>query len=414
MKSIVILGDGMSDRPQTALDGRTPLMAANTPAIDEVAKRGRLGTFCTIPEGMPLGSAVANLSVLGYDPRQTFQGRGVLEAASLGVDLEPGDVAMRVNLLSLNDDGSIKNHHGGHIPTEESSQLIDMLQRELGAESPGGDTQPVEFNLGISYRHVLVFRGGWASAAFESFPPHDHLGESAEALMWTANDTTPEAQTTAKRLVDLFHRSRELLAQHPINVKRRTAGQDTVDAIWPWSPGVRPSMDTMENLYGPTGSVISAVDLVRGLGRLAGLEVIKVEGATGLWDTNYEGKVEAALDALEETDFVYLHLEATDEASHAQDLDLKIQCIEYLDKRVVEPVLAGLKARGLDAIVSVLPDHPTYVSDLGKHGNDPVPVAIWDPRQPADAATQYNEETVKTGGLGHLEGDQFIRAALGL
>ncbi len=408
MKSIIILGDGMSDKPQEKLGGKTPLMAAKTPYIDEVTKRGQMGTFDTIPEGMPLGSAVANLSVFGYDPRVTFQGRGVLEAASLGVELEDGDVAMRVNLLTLNDDDTLKNHHGGHISSAESAQLITALQNEFGNK---GD-MPVEFHMGISYRHVLVFKGGWASANFSSFPPHDHLNEKVSDLMWTALDDT--ANTTATRLVELFNQTRDFLRNHPVNVARKADGKDMAEAIWPWSPGVRPSMQTMNELFGITGSVISAVDLVRGLGTLAGLNIIKVDGATGLWDTNYEGKVEAALDALETDDFVYLHLEATDEASHAQDLDLKIQCIEYLDQRVVKPVLEGLENRGIEAIVTILPDHPTFVSDLGKHGNDAVPVAIWDPRKEADPTTQYNEETALTGKLGHMINDEFIKTALGI
>ncbi len=408
MKSIVILGDGMSDKPQARLGGKTPLQAAKTPAMDRVARMGRTGTFSTVPEGMPLGSAVANLSVFGYDPRATFQGRGVLEAASLGVELEPGDVAMRVNLLTLNDDDTIKNHHSGHISSEESAELIDMLNTELG----GGD-QPVVFHHGISYRHVMVLKG-WGSSAFKSAPPHDHVNEAATDLLWSPKDDSDAAAATTARLVELYERSRELLPAHPVNVKRRDKGEDMAMAIWPWSPGVRPSMGTFEDLFGKTGAVISAVDLVRGLGRLAGLDVIKVPGATGLWDTNYEGKVEAALDALEQVDFVYLHLEATDEASHAQDLDLKIKCIEYLDQRVVAPVLDGLKKRGLEAVVSVLPDHPTFVSDLGKHGNDPVPVAIWDPRLEADATEVYDEPSVKSGSLGHMVDNEFIKSALGL
>jgi 2,3-bisphosphoglycerate-independent phosphoglycerate mutase len=408
MKSIIILGDGMSDKPQEKLGGKTPLMAAKTPYIDEVAKLGCMGTFETIPQGMPLGSAVANLSVFGYDPRETFQGRGVLEAASLGIELEPGDVAMRVNLLTLNDNDTLKNHHGGHISSEESVQLINALQDEFGNKSD----MPVEFHMGISYRHVLVFKGGWASQDFNSFPPHDHINENVSDLLWTANSDS--ANKTADKLVELFNSTRQFLQNHPVNIARKEAGKDMAEAIWPWSPGVKPSMQTMHELFGITGSVISAVDLVRGLGTLAGLNIIKVDGATGLWDTNYEGKVEAALDALEKEDFVYLHLEATDEASHAQDLDLKIQCIEYLDQRVVKPVLEGLKARGIEAIVSILPDHPTFVSDLGKHGNDAVPVAIWDPRNEADSITEYNEETALTGKLGQMVDDQFIKSALGI
>ncbi len=408
MKSIVILGDGMSDKPQAQRDGLTPLAAARTPFMDRVAREGRCGVFATVPQGMPLGSAVANLSVFGYDPRATFQGRGVLEAASLGVELEPGDVAMRVNLLTLNPDDTVKNHHGGHVDSEESKQLIDRLNAELG-----GGERPVVFHHGVSYRHVMVLKG-WGSAAFKSAPPHDHVGEPARELYWSPKDDSPEAAETAARLVELHERSREILSAHPVNVARRERGEDTAMALWPWSPGVKPSMGTFRDLFDRSGAVISAVDLVRGLGRLAGLEVIKVPGATGLWDTNYEGKVEAALDALARVDFVYLHVEAPDEASHAQDLDLKIRCIEDLDARVVGPVLDGLEARGIEAVVSVLPDHPTFVSDKGKHGDDPVPVAVRDPRLEPDGVEAYDETSVAVGGLGVMERDAFIRTALGL
>ncbi|MEZ4386721.1 MAG: cofactor-independent phosphoglycerate mutase [Candidatus Krumholzibacteriia bacterium] len=406
MKSLIILGDGMSDHPVAALGGKTPLQVARKPHIDRIAREGVTGRFATIPPGQPNGSAVANLSVLGYDPAACFSGRGTLEAASIGVDLAPHDVAMRCNLLCLNPDGTIKNHSAGHISTAESRQLIADLQRELG----GAGLRPANFHAGVSFRHLLVLPGGWASAAFDCAPPHDHVGEVAEDLLPRARG--PEAAETVARLNELYRAARELLADHPVNRARRDRGQDPANAMWVWSPGKRPTMQTFAELYGKTGAVISAVDLIQGLGIYAGLEKIVVPGATGLHDTNYEGKAAAALAALERHDFVYVHVEATDEAGHARDLDLKIRCIEYLDERLTRPILEGIAARGLPVTVAVLPDHPTPV-ETGAHASDPVPVAIWRPGTAPDAVDRYDEDAVVSGSLGLLSGDQFIRRVLG-
>lgn len=406
MKSLIILGDGMSDHPVAALDGKTPLQVARKPHIDRIAREGVTGRFATIPPGQPNGSAVANLSVLGYDPAACFSGRGTLEAASMGVELGPDDVAMRCNLLCLNPDGTIKNHSAGHISTAEGRQLIADLERELG----GGD-RPAHFHAGVSFRHLLVLPGGWASAAFDCAPPHDHVGQASADLQPRARG--PEAAATVERLDELYVAARELLEQHPVNRARREQGLDPANAMWVWSPGKRPTMETFADLYGKTGAVISAVDLIQGLGIYAGLEKIVVPGATGLHDTNYEGKAQAALDALERHDFVYVHVEATDEAGHARDLDLKIRCIEYLDDRIARPILEGIAARGLDVTVAVLPDHPTPV-ETGAHASDPVPVAIWQPGTAADAVQRYDEDAVAAGSLGLLRGDQFIRRVLSL
>ncbi len=408
MKAIIILGDGMSDRPVPALGGRTPLQVARKPHIDRIARLGRVGLFRTIEPGWPLGSDVANLSVLGYDPIGTVQGRAVLEAAAMGVELAPEDVALRCNVIALSD-GKIKNHSAGHIETAESAEIIRDLDAALGG---GRGPRPVTFHPGVSYRHLLVLRGGWADPAVECAPPHDHVGGAVADLLPRAKSDAPGAVAAAERLCELYERALPILAGHPVNAWRRAAGKDAADAIWTWSPGRRPTMKTMRERFGVTGAVISAVDLLRGLGRYAGLDVIEVPGATGLWDTNYEGKAAAALDALADHDFVYVHVEATDEAGHARDLDLKVRCIEMLDDRLVRHILDGLERRGVGAIVSVLPDHPTPV-ETGAHAGDPVPVAVWDPRVPGDGVAAFDETNAAHGSLGTLHGDAFIRLALG-
>jgi len=451
-KSIIVIGDGMSDRPVAALGGKTPLMVARKPHIDRIAREGRMGLVRTIRESGPADSAVANLAVLGYDAAKVSQGRAVLEAASMGVAIEQGDVALRCNLIALEGDPAdprIKNHSAGHITSAEAAELIGVLDRELGS---GRGPLPAHFHAGVSYRHLLVFRGGWASPDVACAPPHDHVGERVADLLPRAivrpdqdpdaggrpSETTPRpsqtamqpnaaalqpneaarqpseaAQRTAARLVELYERARVILAGHPVNRARREAGRDAADAIWTWSPGMRPAMRTLAERFGVTSAVISAVDLIKGLGVYAGMDVIEVPGATGLHDTNYEGKAQACLDALAGHDLVYVHVEASDEAAHARDLALKIRCIEYLDERLVRPILAGLEARGIQASIAVLPDHPTPV-ETGQHGRDPVPVAILTPGQAPDATERFDEEAARRGALGTLEGDAFMRAVLGI
>jgi len=402
MKTVIILGDGMSDHPVKALGGKTPLMVARKPAIDRIAREGVTGLFKSVPDGMPNGSDVANLSVLGYDPRKCLQGRGVLEAASMGVDLDPSDVAMRCNLLTLNPDGTVKNHSAGHIGNEEAAILIHDLDAALGG---GKGDRPAVFHPGVSYRHLLVFPGGWADPAVACFPPHDHVGTHERDLRPTAK--SPAAEATAARLLELHEAAKAILADHPVNRARIAAGKDPANAIWPWSLGRRPMMEPLTTRFGITGGVISAVDLIHGIGRYAGLDRIHVEGATGLSDTNYEGKAQAALECLETRDFVFVHVEATDEAGHARDLDLKIKCIEYLDDRIVRPIVEGIEKRGWQATIAVLPDHPTDV-ETGNHASDPVPYALWRPGIAADASTAYDEDQAARGPL--LQEDEFIRA----
>ena len=396
MKHIMILGDGMSDYPVARLGGKTPLQIARKPHMDRIAREGRCGLFKTIEEDLPTGSEAANLSVLGYDPRKVLQGRGVLEAASMGVDIGPDDMGMRCNLICLFDDGRIKNHSAGHISSEESAEIIQALQKEIGAPD-------LHFYTGVSYRHLLVGHG--FDPRLDCTPPHDHPNEPAEPLLIRAK--VPAAQPTADRLNDLIRRSWVILQDHPVNQRRRAAGKDPANSIWLWSPGKRPQMWTFKERFGVTGAVISAVDLIRGIGVYAGLEILKVPGATGLYDTNYEGKAAAALAALKRVDFVYVHVEAPDEAGHEGNLDLKIRTIEDLDARLIGRILAGLETT--PAVVALLPDHPTPV-EMRIHVRDAVPFAIRDPRQRPDSVTQYDEASCAAGGFGTVHGDAFIRA----
>ncbi|MCU0289268.1 MAG: cofactor-independent phosphoglycerate mutase [Acidobacteria bacterium] len=400
MKYIIILGDGMADYPISELQGKTPLMAAQKPGMDYIAQKGRTGLFRTIEPDMATGSAVANLSVLGYNPRTDFNGRGVLEAASLGIQLEPEQLVFRVNLISVLD-GKMKSHSSGHITNEEAHELIAFLQEKF---------KSWDFRLipGLSYRHLLVFPGG--SSAVECAPPHDHLDKPISSLMVQANE--PGAQPIAQLLNDMILESNTFLENHPINIKRRQNGHLPANYLWPWSPGKKPQMKTFGEKYGIRGAVISAVDLIKGIGVYAGMSVLQVEGATGLYDTNYEGKADAALNALADHDFVYIHVEAADEAGHEKNLALKIKCIEDLDRRLVQRILNGIAGKEKETVIALLPDHATPVIH-GAHTRDAIPVAIMDPRHTPDQVQTYDEESVKAGSLGLLSGSQFIETVLG-
>ncbi len=401
MKSIIILADGAADEPIGALGGKTPLQYAHTPYLDKLAELGVTGRLKTVPDGFHPGSEVANLSVLGYDLPKVYEGRGVLEAASIGVTLKPGEMAMRCNLVCIEGD-ILKNHSAGHISTEEADILIQYLNNELGSEQ-------ISFYTGVSYRHLLVVKNG--DKHLDCTPPHDVPLQPFGPLLIQAE--TEEAVTTARLLNDLILRSQKLLKNHPVNRKRISIGKDPANSIWPWSPGYRPAMQTMQQMYGiRKGAVISAVDLIRGIGVYAGLEVIQVEGATGLYDTNYEGKAKAALEALKTNDFVYLHIEASDEAGHEGDVQLKIRTIEDLDKRVVGPVYEALRMWDDPVAIAVLPDHPTPCT-IRTHTNDPIPFFIYKPFQKADLVKEYNEFSVENGTFGILEKDQFIKELLG-
>ena len=340
MKHIIILGDGMADHPVERLGGKTLLQYADTPYMDLLARKGKTGRLMTIPDGFHPGSEVANTSILGYDLNKVYEGRGPLEAASIGYNMSPEDLALRCNLITLSD-GIIKNHHGGHLTTEEGTTLIKYLNEKLGNEY-------IQFIPGIQYRHLLIIKGG--SKHIICAPPHDHPNEAWKPLLIKAENENKEdgrlsPQETANLLNELIIKSQELLTAHPFNLQRKDKQNDIANSIWPWGGGYRPQMRTLSEMFPQihSGSVISAVDLIRGIGYYAGLEIIKVKGATGLANTNYEGKVEAALKQLREKDFVFLHIEASDEAGHDGDLQLKLQTIENLDHRAVEPIYNEVK-----------------------------------------------------------------------
>ncbi|MDE5887858.1 MAG: cofactor-independent phosphoglycerate mutase [Muribaculaceae bacterium] len=402
MKHIIILGDGMADEPCPELGNLTPLEAAETPALDRLAANGRSGLLATVPEGYSPGSEIAHLSLLGYSLPDVFEGRGALEAASMGINIEPGEMAMRCNLICIAPDGTIKNHSAGHISTEEAALLIDALNESLGNETTG-------FFPGVSYRHLLKIKGG--DKRVLCTPPHDVPGTPAADVM--VQPLAEEAKPTADYLNQLIIRSREILEKHPVNLKRIAEGKDPANSIWPWSPGYKPAMKTMQELFGiEKGYVISAVDLIMGIGVYAGLKPIHVEGATGLYDTNYEGKLRAAIDALEkDADFVFLHIEASDEAGHEGDAALKKQTVEYLDKRVVGPLMKWIKENGKDVAVAVLPDHPTPCR-LRTHTSNPVPFLIWHPGIKPDGVTRYSEKEAAQGSYGIMRDDEFIREFL--
>lgn len=401
MKYIIILGDGMADEPIAALGDRTPLQAADTPAMDWIAGAGRTGQLYTVPPGYEPGSEVAHLSLLGYDLQKVFEGRGSLEAASMGVPVEEEEMALRCNLICISGD-VIKNHSAGHISDAEAHELIDYLQRELGSES-------VHFFPGVSYRHLLKIKRG--DKHLRCTPPHDVPGTPFRSVLPKA--LKPEAEETARLLNDLILRSQELLAQHPVNLKRVAEGKDPANSIWPWSPGYRPAMETLQQKYGiGRGAVISAVDLIRGIGVYAGLEPIMVEGATGLYDTNYEGKARAAIDALQgDYDFVFLHVEASDEAGHEGDYELKVKTIEALDHRICQPIIDATLQMQEPVTIALLPDHPTPCR-IRTHSSAPVPFAIFRPGQRPDRVPRFDEEVARYGMYGTMSRDEFIKALL--
>lgn len=398
MKHIIILGDGMADWPVKSLEDKTLLQYAKTPYMDMLARMGRNGRLQTVADGFHPGSEVANLSVLGYNLPKVYEGRGALEAASIGIDLKPGEMAMRCNLICI-DGEVIKNHSSGHISTEEADVLIQYLQEELGSDK-------VCFHTGVSYRHLLVIKGG--NKQLDCTPPHDVPLQPFRPLLVKPLQT--EAEDTASLINELILKSQELLKNHPINLKRIADGKDPANSIWPWSPGYRPQMETLSDTFPgiKSGAVISAVDLIRGIGYYAGLRRLEVEGATGLYDTNYENKVAAALDALKKDDFVYLHIEASDEAGHEGDVDLKIKTIENLDSRAVGPIYEAVKDWDEPVAIAVLPDHPTPC-ELRTHTKDPIPFLIWYPGIEADSVQTYDEVAACEGSYGLLKEDEFMK-----
>lgn len=400
MKYIIILGDGMADEPILEIGNKTPLQIANKPFIDKIASLGRCGMLHTIPAGFEPGSEIANLSVMGYDVAEVFEGRGSLEAASMGVDILEDEMAMRCNLICIEDE-KIKNHSAGHISTKEAEELILFLQEKLGDER-------ISFYPGVSYRHLLKVKGG--DKNIDCTPPHNVPGMPFKEAMVKPTDN--QGVMTAHILNDLILRSQKLLENHPVNLQREAEGKDKANSIWPWSPGYRPAMQTLKEMYGlQSGSVISAVDLIRGIGVYAGLKVVMVEDATGLYNTNYEGKAQAAINALKTDDFVYLHVEASDEAGHEGDVDLKIKTIEYLDKRVVKPIFEEVSTWDEPVTIAILPDHPTPCA-LKTHTSDPIPFVIYRTNEKGDEVQTYDEFSCKSGSYGELREKEFMQTLI--
>ena len=397
MKHIIILGDGMADHAVERLGGKTLMQYAHTPVMDLLAKEGRCGRLLTVPEGFNPGSEVANTCILGYDLHKVYEGRGPLEAASIGYEMQSGDLALRCNIITLAD-GKIKNHHGGHLNTDDGTLLIEYLNKCLGNDR-------IKFIPGIQYRHLLVIKGG--SKEVDCAPPHDHPNEPWQPLLPKPN--VQSAEDTAKLLNDLILKSQDLLAGHPFNIERQKQGKDMANSIWPWSGGYRPQMQTLMEMYPQIkrGDVISAVDLIRGIGRYAGLRSIEVEGATGLANTNYEGKAQAAIEALRHDDFVFLHVEASDEAGHDGDLDLKLQTIEDLDRRIVTPIYNEVKQWDEPVCIAILPDHPTPV-EIRTHLAEPVPFLIWHRGIKPDEVQAFDEVSCVNGSYGLLRYQEFM------
>ena len=417
MKHIIILGDGMADLPVERLGGKTLLQYAHKPMMDKLAREGRCGRLITVPEGFPPGSEVANTAILGYDLNKVYEGRGPLEAASIGYEMQPDDFAIRCNIITL-EEGKIITHNGGNLETDDARVLIDYLNETLAKpinEREG--CQRVTFICGIQYRHLLIIKGGNKNIICN--PPHDHPNEEWQPLLVQAKEQEQEheegarlsASQTASLLNELILKSQELLAKHPYNLAKAAKGERQANSIWPWSGGYRPSMQTLMEQFPQikSGSVISAVDLIQGIGKYAGLKIIKVPGATGLANTNYEGKAKAAIEAMKSDNFVFVHVEATDEAGHDGDLELKLRAISYLDQRLIKPIVEAAEASDEKVCIAVLPDHLTPV-ELRVHVGEPVPFLIWYPGIQADDVQTYDEVSCVSGSYGLLRLREFMEA----
>jgi 2,3-bisphosphoglycerate-independent phosphoglycerate mutase len=402
------------------LGGKTLLQYAHKPMMDQLAREGRCGRLVTVPEGFPPGSEVANTAILGYDLNKVYEGRGPLEAASIGYEMADDDFAIRCNIITL-ENGKIITHNGGNLETDDARVLIDYLNENLAKpinEREG--CERVKFITGIQYRHLLVIKGG--NKHIVCAPPHDHPNEPWRPLLVKPDSVVSDSvadtrrlspQQTADLINEMILKSQELLSQHPFNIERAKKGERQANSIWPWSGGYRPSMETLMQQYPQikSGTVISAVDLIQGIGKYAGLRIVKVPGATGLADTNYEGKAQAAIDALEHDDFVFVHVEASDEAGHDGDLELKLKTIEYLDQRLIAPIYNKVKDK--DVCIAVLPDHLTPVEQR-IHVGQPVPFLIWHKGIESDSVQQYDEVSCVDGSYGLLKLDEFMKTFMSL
>ncbi|MCP4652897.1 MAG: cofactor-independent phosphoglycerate mutase [Candidatus Omnitrophica bacterium] len=396
MKYIVIVLDGASDHPLEVLGEKTPLEVADTPHMDSLAHKGILGRTKNVPRGFPASSDVANLSLLGYDPQEYYCGRGPLEAANLGVKLGKDDLAFRCNLITETEN-RVVDYSAGHIPNKESKILMKYVNEKLGSKD-------IEFYSGTSYRNLMVFRGGKKYNLQESkyFAPHDIMGKKIKRHL-------PRGKNI-NLVSDLMNKSREVLSAHAINKVRIDLGENPANMIWLWGVGAKPAMPAFKEKFGINGAVISAVDLIKGIGRIVEMDVIEVEGATGYYDTNYRGKAAAALKALESVDFVFIHIEAPDEAGHNGDLRMKISCIERIDKFIVGTVLEGM--RGKDFRILVTPDHPTPV-EKRTHTDEPVPFVLYGREIEPGGFSSYSELEAQNSSLYFDNGAALIRHLIG-
>ena len=397
MKYIVVLGDGMSDEPIEALGGKTPLEAANTPAMDALASGGSLGMVQNVPEGMHPGSEVANLSVMGHDPKTDFTGRSPLEALSVGVKMEPDDIIFRCNVVTLTEEEpypekTIVDHSSGEIPTEEADHLMDAIRKNFNNEE-------FQFYTGTSYRHIMVWKHG-RLAKLE--PPHDHLTQVIGPYL-------PEEPV----LRDFMERSFDILNNHPVNLKRAAEGKRKANSLWYWGAGTKPSLGSFTEKTGLNGAMISAVDLLKGIAVGAGMRIYTVEGATGSLDTNWEGKAQAAIDALlkDGCDFAYIHVEAPDEMGHQGLVKEKVQSIEYLDTRFIGPIMQAMEDAGEDYRMLVLPDHPTPIR-IRTHSSDPVPYVLYDSTRQERKKARYTEAEAKATGTFIPHGYELLKLLL--
>jgi 2,3-bisphosphoglycerate-independent phosphoglycerate mutase len=415
VKYLIIVGDGMADYPMESLGGKTPLMVAKTPFMDWMARHGEVGLVKTVPDGFNPGSEIANLSILGYDPQLYYRGRGPLEAASLGIQLQPDDIAFRCNLVTLKQEGSqtfMEDFAAGHITDEEARQILLDLDQELG-------TEDVTFYPGVSYRHVMLWRNGARAYSnldrVELTPPHDIIGREIGAYLPGAVGSArsiDRGMEVTKRILDLMSRSQSFLKSHSVNLSREKKGQRPANSIWLWGQGRAPQMVSLKERFGIDGFVISAVHLLKGMGICAGLEVLEVPGATGYFDTNYEGKAQYALAGLKEKDFGYVHVEAPDEAGHMGDSRLKIEAIEVFDEKIVGGILKGMEAFSRYRIL-VLPDHPTPIS-MKTHASDPVPYLIYSSENGSGShpIETYDEVSAGRSGIYIEKGYELIERFL--
>jgi len=405
MKFILIICDGASDWPIKSLGNKTILEATETPNLDWIASHGKMGLLRTIPEGMNPGSECANMTIMGYNPKTDLTGRGPLEALSAKVPLKESDIAFRCNLITI-ENSLIKDYSSGHISTSESTKLINLLQDKLHEEG-------IDFFPGVQYRHILKLDGARYSDQILTTPPHDVLDEPyKDHLPQPQNITNKKAVKTVNKIIELIDKSNAFLIEHEINKERMKRGKNMATHIWPWSGGIKPNIESFKQKYGLDGSVISAVDLIFGLGIAAGLKPIHIKGATGLPDTNYKGKVDAAIRELYERDFVYLHVEAIDEMGHTGDPKKKKAALKDFDTKILKPILKAESQFRKDLVIGVLPDHPTPCK-IRTHSKDPVPFAIYNPKDEKLRKRQFSESNGKAGELGLIKnGEKFMRTFL--